>query len=295
MNKETQKGSAVRNYVKYRKYKTLLYRLFNTVVLLLLTAGAGYLLRKAQGCDCIPLKWGAAAFYYLIVLVFAGWLFSILSFMLRKAVVGVVCFAILFVWGSASYFMWHVDEDESRGQETVQVESTAHGNSFVGFFQQQLEAPNRAISAFFPSRGGFEHIDGKHRFHYFVFHMLVIAFVAAVMFSHFGRGLVNRFKKRYVIRQGKLNVFWGVDDVGLLCFDEFAQRHKVFGIAFPAFSGDGEEGHVQVLLAERVELRTHKRAHGAHRFVSAGYKYHFHRRFSQYHWHAAAKPLRASN
>lgn len=59
MNKETQKGSDVRNYVKYRKYKTLLYRLFNTVVLLLFTAGAGLLLRKAQGCDCIPLKWGA--------------------------------------------------------------------------------------------------------------------------------------------------------------------------------------------------------------------------------------------
>ena len=110
-NDKYPSASAVRNYVKYRKYKTLLYRLFNTVVLLLLTAGAGYLLRKAQGCDCIPLKWGAAAFYYLIVLVFAGWLFSILSFMLRKAVVGVVCFAILFVF-LAMITLESVDKDK---------------------------------------------------------------------------------------------------------------------------------------------------------------------------------------
>lgn len=232
MNKETKKGSDMRNYVKHRKYKMFLYRLFNTVVLLLLTSVAGLLLRKAQGCDCIPLKWGAAVFYYLIVLVFAGWLFSIFSFMLRKTVVGVVCFAILFVWGSASYFMWHVDEDDSRVQTPLQAKSKAHGNSFVGFFQQQLEAPNRAISAFFPSRGGFEHIDGKHRFHYFVFHMLVIAFVAAVMFSHFGRGLVNRFKKRYVIRKGRLNVFWGVDDVGRMLARNIVETTSDQEVAF---------------------------------------------------------------
>ena len=214
MNKECKKKIDVRDYVMHRKFKMFLYRLFNTAVLLALTAVAGFLLRKVQGSDCIPLKWGVAAFYYLNVLILIGWLFSIFSFMLRKAVVGVICFAILFVWGSASYFMWHVDDDDSRDQVSAQVEAKAHGNSFSGFFQQQLEAPNRAISAFFPSRGGFEHIDRRHRFHYFVFHLLVIAFVAAVMFSHFGRGLVNRFKKRYVIRQGVMNVFWGVDDVG---------------------------------------------------------------------------------
>lgn len=211
-----KKGSDMRNYVKYRKYKTFLCRLFNTVVLLSLTAVSGFLLRKVQWADCIPLKWAVAAFYYLTVLVLIGWLFSIFSFMLRKAVVGVICFAILFVWGSASYFMWHVDDDDLRVQEAVHLKTKAHSNSFSGFFQQQLEAPNRAISAFFPSRGGFEHVDRRHRFHYFVFHMLVIAFVAAVMFSHFGRGLVNRFKKRYVIREGRLNVFWGMDDVGLM-------------------------------------------------------------------------------
>ena len=216
MNKNNANESDVRNAVKkQRRWKTFSQRVFNTGVLLILTAGVGFLLGKTHGLNCGILKWLAAAAYYSMVLFLAGWIFSMFSFFLRKAVVGVICFAVLFVWGSASYFIWHVDDDVPS-EPSAQCVARPSDASPSEFFQQQLEAPNRAISAFFPSRGGFEHIDRRHRLHYFFFHMVVIAFVAAIMFSHFGRGLVNRVKARYVIRESNLNVFWGLNDVGLM-------------------------------------------------------------------------------
>ena len=217
MNNDHPENTIKLAAIKYRRRRAVLFqRIINTIVLLFLTAFAGFLLGKSQGSDCCVLKWFAAVVYYSMVLLLTGWIFSIFSFLLRKTVVGVICFAILFVWGSASYFIWHVDDDENPIAPSAQRVALVHDNSAHSFFQYQLEASNRAISAFFPSRGGFEHIDRRHRFHYFLFHMVVIAFVAALMFSHFGRGLVNRFKKRYVIRESRLNVFWGLDDVGFL-------------------------------------------------------------------------------
>ena len=233
MQKENKNEDSKRRSVKRSRFrKTLFLRLLNTVILLLLTAGAGLLLRKAQVCGCGVLKWSAAAFYYLTVLILVGWLFSIFSFLLRKAVVGVICFAALFVWGSAAYFVWHVEDGDGPGQMPGQYAVNGNCNALPGFLQQQLEAPNRAISAFFPSRGGFEHIDKRHRFHYFVFHLLVIAFVAAVMFSHFGRGLVNRFKKRFVVHEKKLNVFWGADDIGLMLARDIMETTTDHEVAF---------------------------------------------------------------
>ena len=233
MSKGNANESDRRNVVKNRRFwKTFRQRAINTAVLLILTAAAGFLLGKTRGSDCGILKWGAAAVYYSMVLLLAGWIFSIFSFLLRKAVVGVICFAVLFVWGSASYFIWHVDDGDAANATSAERVVQMDDAMPPGFFQQQLEAPNRAISAFFPSRGGFEHIHQRHRLHYFFFHMVVIAFVAAVMFSHFGRGLVNRFKKRYVVRESNLNVFWGLDDVGLMLAQDIVETTSDKEVAF---------------------------------------------------------------
>ena len=197
-----------------RDKKTLLNCLKITFVVLVCVVLTGCLLNLTQTCQFIVVRWLAAASFYLTVLVLVGWMFSLLSLFLRKAIVSVAFFAVLFVCGSASYFIWHVDDDDAA--PSVQCAVNGGENSVeTDFSQQLLEAPNRAISSFFPSRGGFERIDRKYRFYYFLFHMLVFAFVAAVMFSLFGRGLVNRAKRR-LIPERKLNVFWGVNAEGLI-------------------------------------------------------------------------------
>ena len=84
-----------------------------------------------------------------------------------------------------------------------------------------LSAANRVSSAFFPSRGGFETtvsdnigVDGMWwQLLYYLFHWLVVLYVALLVFSLFGRHLVDkwfRWKMRWTKgdRQ-EMYVFWG--------------------------------------------------------------------------------------
>lgn len=197
-----------------RRRKHLAFKATNTAVLLAVVWAASRLLRVSESFSSPLLTWCAAAVYYSAALAFAVWLFSVVGHWLRKSVVAMFCFAALFVWGSASYFTWHADEEEP-GVPGISAAANAGGGEGVEFRRRLLEVPNRAVSAFFPSRGGFERIDRRYCVHYFLFHLAVFAFVAAVTFSHFGRGLVNRVK-RHVVPEGLLDVFWGLDEPGLL-------------------------------------------------------------------------------
>lgn len=84
-----------------------------------------------------------------------------------------------------------------------------------------LSAANRVSSAFFPSRGGFETTvsdnigvdDMRWQLLYYLFHWLVVLYVALLVFSLFGRHLVDkwfRWKMRWTKgdRQ-EMYVFWG--------------------------------------------------------------------------------------
>ena len=74
-----------------------------------------------------------------------------------------------------------------------------------------LSAANRVTAAFFPSRGGFETtvsdnigIDGMGwQFLYYLFHWLVVLYVALLVFSLFGRHLVDKYL-RWRMRGGML-------------------------------------------------------------------------------------------
>ena len=133
--------------------------------------------------------------FYLSVLLDAGWFFYLLAPVVRRRIFNAVLFMALFVWGCVLYYSAPVD-DSNRC--TVKIE-------------RQIEAPNRTVAAFFPSRGGFEVVatgsdkagpnastadDGAGlRLHYFIFHTSVLFYVALITFSIFGRGIVNNARK----------------------------------------------------------------------------------------------------
>lgn len=145
-----------------------------------------------------------AGLYFLSVCVFAGWLFYVFSAIFRTAFVRALVFVGLFVWGSIAYFLMPVDA--FNRERTIP--------------ERLVEAPNRTLAAFFPSRGGFEQIGEKgSRVHYYIFHSVVIFYIASLMFALFGRGTVNRMW-RLLVDGRRLNVFWGVTPASLLLADD---------------------------------------------------------------------------
>lgn len=164
---------------------------------------------------------------FTVLLMFIAWIFCILRLFISKSVVfSLGCFTFLFVLGSSFYFMAPVDrDDEDLGNTIIESKITSpteHDSKTKRIikesFQLAMEAPNRAISAFFPSRGGFERLQKEKQAVYFCFHILVLLFVAAILFSHFGREFGNIIKRLIFVffKKQKLNVFWGLNDVGLL-------------------------------------------------------------------------------
>lgn len=140
--------------------------------------------------------------FFTTLLVAVAWLFFLFSVGLRNPKIGMVVFATLFVWGSVSYCLCPVDvPDGKKGEELA----------LANIVERQIEAPNRVIAAFFPSRGGFENLDRGNRVHYYIYHFFVVLFVAAMLFSIFGRGFVNSLRRFCGPSRG-LNVFWNGDD-----------------------------------------------------------------------------------
>ncbi len=210
--------------IKKRNRITLLLKLGVSIAVALLMCGAAQLLLVLPQSAPVAFRWGAALLFFASLLAVVIWVFFLCSVWFRNAIISVICFSLLFVWGSAGYFMWHVD----RNGESARTGEEARAE----IVERQLEAPNRAIAAFFPSRGGFEDVDTRYRCQYFFFHLLVIAFVAAVMFSHFGRGLVNRIRKRYMSSAKSLNVFWDTTDVSLMLACDAVRTSEWTKVAF---------------------------------------------------------------
>lgn len=209
------------NQAKQRKIYTIIFRagtvLGSAFLALIIAIGLFFL----QNLNIRVLTWIVGIGFFLSLLSFFVCLFSFLSIWLRKTTHGIVCFAVLFVLGCTSYFIWHVDREDDVGSKTnvenVNASSTKTEKA-QDFLQFVMECPNRAVSAFFPSRGGFEHLERRDRCLYYFFHLVVLVFIATIMFSHFGREVTNMFRKKYIYRfcLNRLNVFWGFDDVGYM-------------------------------------------------------------------------------
>ena len=146
----------------------------------------------------------AVSCFYMVVLLLSALCFFGCHRAFRNPLVKCVAFAVLFVWGCVAYFFHPVDRHRVRDvtmEERIRVRS--------------IESPNRVVAAFFPSRGGFELIgESSSAVHYFAFHTAVVFFITCLMFSFFGRGIVN--KALAIFARRRLDVFWGVSKQALL-------------------------------------------------------------------------------
>ena len=242
-----------------RKYKGIITLIFLAVML-----GLGCWMQAVTGGQVeISLMDVFIDFsFYVSLLLNAGWFFYLLSPFVRIQVLNAALFMVLFVWGCVLYYCSPVD-DSVLSKDKV---------------ERQIEAPNRTVAAFFPSRGGFETVGktgeqktgeqnagepktGEQktgaqkndksstnvkksgiRLHYFVFHTSVLFYVALIGFSIFGRGIVNQIRKWTVLWKN-LNVFWGRSNAGLLLARSIINTSCKDQVYFmlQQKSGDGDE------------------------------------------------------
>ena len=222
-----------------RKFKGLV-----TLICLLITFALGCWMRSITGVQS-DITLGdvvVGSLFYLSVLLNAGWFFYLLAPLVRARILNAVLFMVLFVWGCVLYYCFPVD-DSALSRDKV---------------ERQIEAPNRTVAAFFPSRGGFEtvvHGEGPKgdkplpngnedgiRLYYFTFHTLVLFYVALITVSIFGRGIVNQVRK-WIVSWENLNVFWGRSNAGLLLARSIinkTDRDQVY-FMLQQKSGDGDE------------------------------------------------------
>ena len=221
-------GNYLRSANGKRRCKGLLSKAVITVVFLVLMIGLGLVMQDRETASFTDLLVGTL--FYITVLFGAGWCFYLFAPVVRIRLFNAILFMGLFVWGCMLYFYSPVME----------------GNYVQEKVERQIEAPNRTVAAFFPSRGGFESIarsnDKRLRLHYFVFHTSVLFYVALLTFAIFGRGIINRVHKWVTPWRG-LNVFWGRSDAGLLLARSIVKttvKDQVF-FMLQQKSGDGDE------------------------------------------------------
>lgn len=210
-------GSELQNTCRRRRFWiTLLFKALFSSIAVIGVFLAGRLLDEKYDAAHTVVSAGVAVLFYVTLMLAVCWLFFLFSSWLRRGVFKALCFGALIVWGSTAYFLAPVDQLQ-RSAPCV--------------CERLIEAPNRAAAAFFPSRGGFEFLGHRPRYHYFVFHSSVVFFVAAVLFSVFGRGLVNRLRK-CMSSNGQLNVFWDDSDSARMLARHLLEwtwdRHPVF-------------------------------------------------------------------
>jgi len=215
-------------------------KLLVTLSCVIVTAALGFVIAQTSE----PSVWSCilAACFYFSLIVNAGWVFCILTPYVGagKRLVNAIIFIVLFVWGCVFYYFAPLEDNGVSGG-IVASKTVAERCAL------QIAAPNRTLAAFFPSRGGFESVlkdkgKEKWRIHYFVFHSVVIFYIALLTFAIFGRGIVNRMSK-WFIRWKRLNVFWGRSDAGLLLARSIIDStvgDQVFFV-LQQKSGDGDE------------------------------------------------------
>lgn len=178
----------------------------------------------ANGINSSPGAVTAVALFYVLVLLLIGFLFFVLYRGSRIPQIRILVFAGLFVWGSTAYFFHPVDRvrvrQNVRQEERVRVRA--------------VEAPNRVLSSFFPSRGGYEQITVDDPFHYFGYHLLVISFTCWILFAFLGRGFVSRVSTMVAacLPWLKLDVFWDVSEQGLMLAESIMRETCTHQVLF---------------------------------------------------------------
>ena len=239
LSSHDEKDATTKANKKRRFWRSLRNKLLLTSFGVVVTTALGVVVGQTSNMG--PWSWIPVALFYFSLLVNAGWVFCVLAPYVGtgRRLVNAIIFTILFIWGCVFYFFAPVDDGGGA--------SVSSGNAVFDRVARQIAAPNRTLAAFFPSRGGFESVpkgEGKERWriHYFVFHSVVIFYIALLTFAILGRGIVNRMSK-WFIRWKRLNVFWGRSDAGLLLARSILDStvgDQVFFV-LQQKSGDGDE------------------------------------------------------
>ena len=164
-------------------------------------------------CKCSPSVGWALSLFGLLFLV--GGLFYVLYPLMGRSRFRVWGFVILFTWGCLGYWNNHVDRKEvlPRCGYAANPVALDAGRSDAPWYAMLFEVSDRTLSAFFPSRGGFESLpDGASLFWYYFFHFCVLFYVGGILYAFFGRRQMDRLQWRWVFPEKDLNVFWGYSD-----------------------------------------------------------------------------------
>ena len=146
-------------------------------------------------------------------------------------------FVVLFIWGSTAYFCWPVDREEGETPSRTVL---------------MVEAPTRLLSCFLSGSLLEKAPNDKAQFHYELFHLLLILYMGGWAFSVWGRGAMNRLR-RHGTRGRHLDVFWGVNEQGILLAQDIVAHSPIrqieFNISEEVFSGEDGEDVVRSLDA----------------------------------------------
>ena len=132
-----------------RQFKVRRFNGIVTLACLLITFGLGWWMRPVTGIqsDINLVDVIVDSVFYLSVLLNAGWFFYLFAPLVREQILNAILFMVLFVWGCVLYYCFPVD-DSALSRDKV---------------ERQIEAPNRTVAAFFPSRGGFETVAAREK------------------------------------------------------------------------------------------------------------------------------------
>ncbi len=132
-----------------RQFKVRRFNGIVTLICLLITFGLGWWMRPIAGIqsDINLVDVIVDSAFYLSVLLNAGWFFYLFAPLVREQILNAILFMVLFVWGCVLYYCFPVD-DSALSRDKV---------------ERQIEAPNRTVAAFFPSRGGFETVAAREK------------------------------------------------------------------------------------------------------------------------------------
>jgi len=164
--------------------------------LLLFACGTCYLARHFHTGE--PTVFGVLSIcsFACSFIVLLGWFLYLVHPWFRRWWVRVSCGCALFVWGFATFFYFPVD--------------TADADDFTA---RILRATNRtSMTMFAKGRAYGKPLSFPARVNYGAFQTALIFYVAAVLFSIFGRTAMNSLQKLFVWNEDLLHVFWGLSE-----------------------------------------------------------------------------------
>ena len=190
----------------------------------------------------------------VLLLLSSGMVFYLLYSLMCRTRYRIVAFAFLFVLGGCMYWLHPVDRQSSCNGHVCCActnEVPAQGGA-CGEMAMLLEAADRTLSAFFPSRGGFESLphDFDPRW-YYLFHFLVLFYVGSILYAFFGRRQMDRFQWGFLYYEKDVNVFWDYSKRGEKLAQDLVRTSDtdqiLFRVAKDRFRDDAMRGTIERL------------------------------------------------